>query len=195
MFAIAERADHVAQLSRHVAEVALAAACDWPGDVRLSLNVTPVDLADRGFARDFTAMVAASGFPADRLTVEITEQALLADLEGVAPTLAALRTAGMRIALDDFGGGFCNFRYLKLLALDTLKLDRSMVEGIDSDSRDRAVLRAIVALARALDLSVIAEGVETPAQRAVAAEEGCTVFQGFLGAKPLAPADFLALTR
>lgn len=195
LFAIAERADHVAQLSRHVAEVALAAAAQWPDDLRLSLNVTPVDLADRSFARDFASMVAASGFPAERLTVEITEQALLADLEGVAPTVAALRASGMRIALDDFGSGFCNFRYLKLLALDTLKLDRTMIEGVDTDPRDRAVLRAIVALARALDLSVIAEGVETTAQRAVVAEEGCAVFQGFLGAKPLAPTDFLALAR
>ncbi|MGX7925828.1 EAL domain-containing protein [Tsuneonella sp. HG094] len=193
LFTIAERADHVAQLSRHVAEVALAAAADWPDDLQMSLNVTPVDLADRSFARDFASLVAASGFPADRLTVEITEQALLADLEVVAPTLSALRATGMRIALDDFGGGFCNFRYLKLLALDTLKLDRSMIEGIDSDPRDRAVLRAIVALARALDLSVIAEGIETQEQRAVAAEEGCAIFQGFLGAKPLSPADFLAL--
>lgn len=195
LFAIAERADHVAQLSRHIAEAALAAARDWPEGLRVSINVTPADLADRDFARGFAALVAKSGVSAERVTIEITEQVLLADLEGVAPVLAQLRAQGMRIALDDFGGGFCNFRYLKLLALDGLKLDRSMIEGIDSDERDRAVLRAIVALARALDLSVVAEGIETPEQRAIAADEGCAVYQGFLGSAPLTPEAFRALAE
>lgn len=193
LFAIAERADHVAHLSRRIAEAALAAAREWGGDLRLSLNVTPADLASREFARDFGALVDNTGFPAERLTLEITEQVLLGDLEGVAPTIAALRARGMRIALDDFGGGFCNFRYLKLLALDGLKLDRSMIDGIEEDPRDRAVLRAIVALARALDLSVVAEGIETEAQRAIARDEGCALFQGYLGSPPLTPQAFLEL--
>ncbi|MCT2558223.1 bifunctional diguanylate cyclase/phosphodiesterase [Tsuneonella sp. YG55] len=192
LFAIAERADHVAHLSRHIAEAALAAAGGWPGHLRLSLNVTPADLASKGFARDFAALVSAAGFDPQRITLEITEQVLLADLDEAAPTIAALRGQGMRIALDDFGGGFCNFRYLKLLALDAIKLDRSMVEGIERDPRDRAVLRAIVALARALDLSVVAEGIETEEQAAIAREEGCALYQGYLGSPPLAPDAFLA---
>lgn len=195
LFAIAERADHVAHLSRHIAETALSAAREWPRELRLSLNVTPADLANREFARDFGALVKETGFRADRLTLEITEQVVLGDLEAVAPTLAALRTSGMSVALDDFGGGFCNFRYLKLLGLDTLKLDRSMIEGIEEDPRDRAVLRAIVALARALDLSVVAEGIETEAQRAIARDEGCALFQGYFGSPPLAQAAFLALAQ
>lgn len=195
LFAIAERADHVAHLSRHIAETALAAARDWPTSLKLSINVTPADLADRGFARDFAALVERSGIAAERITIEITEQVLLADLEGVGPALADLRRRGIRIALDDFGGGFCNFRYLKLLALDALKLDRSMIEGIETDERDRAVLRAIIALAGALELEVVAEGIETPEQRTIALNEGCSVYQGFLGSPPLAPEAFLALTR
>ena len=195
LFAIAERADHAAQLSRHIAQLALASAKDWPADLRLSLNVTPVDLADSGFARDFAALVASSGFPASRVTLEITEQVLLGDLERVARTLAGLRDNGLHVALDDFGGGFCNFRYLKLLTLDTLKLDRSMIDGIAEDERDRAVLRAIVALARALGLSVVAEGIENENQRAIVAAEGCDTYQGFLRSPPLAVSDFLALTR
>ena len=195
LFAIAERAEHVAHLSRHIAERALAAATEWPADLRLSLNVTPADLASPGFARDFAALLDTTGFAADRLTLEITEQVLLGDLERSAAMLTALKQSGVRIALDDFGGGFCNFRYLKLLPLDTLKLDRSMIEGIEQDERDRAVLRAIVALARALDLSVVAEGIETEAQRAIAAGEGCALYQGFLRSAPIGPAEFLALTR
>lgn len=193
LFAIAERADHVAQLSRHIADRALAAAAGWPQKVRLSLNVTPADLSAREFTGEFGALVAASGFRADRLTLEITEQVLLTDLEAVAATLSHLRQLGMRIALDDFGGGFCNFRYLKLLPLDAIKLDRTMIEGIEDDERDRAVFRAIVALARVLDLSVVAEGIETEEQRSIAAREGCALYQGFLGSMPLPPDDFLRL--
>ncbi len=195
LFAIAERADHVAHLSRHIAEAALAAARDWPAALRLSLNVTPTDLAATGFADEFVGLVRASGLAPERVTLEITEQVLLGDLESAAAALGALKAAGMRIALDDFGGGFCNFRYLKLLPLDTLKLDRSMIEGIEGDTRDREVLCAIVALARALGLSVVAEGIETDAQRAIAAAEGCALYQGFLGAPPLSPRDFLDSLR
>lgn len=195
LFAIAERADHVAHLSRHIAETALAHAANWPDQFRLSLNVTPADLASGGFAGQFTELVTASGFAPARLTLEITEQVLLGDLERAAETLLALKQAGMRVALDDFGGGFCNFRYLKVLPLDALKLDRSMIEGIESDTRDRAVLRAIVALARALGLTVVAEGIETEAQHAIAAAEGCATWQGFLRSPPLAADAFASLAR
>lgn len=195
LFAVAARADHIAALSRHIAERALEQARRWPSGLRLSLNLTPADLASVGFAREFLSLVAASGFPAPRLTLEITEEVLLGDLESVGASLAELRDAGIAIALDDFGGGFCNFRYLKLLPLDHLKLDRSMIDGIEHDPRDLAVLRAIVALAGALGLSVVAEGIESEAQRAIAAREGCATFQGFLAAPPLPPEDFLALAR
>jgi predicted signal transduction protein with EAL and GGDEF domain len=192
LFAIAERADHVAQLSRHIAQAALAGARDWPPHLRLSLNVTPNDLAQGDYAAGLMALVAASGFSASRLTLEVTEQVLLADVAQAALALESLAAGSMRIALDDFGAGFCNFRYLKLLPLHYLKLDRSMIEGTD-DPRDMAVLRAIVAMAGALDLAVIAEGVETEAQRVLVAAEGCATYQGFLRAHPLGAAEFLAL--
>ena len=96
----------------------------------------------------------------------------------------------MRIALDDFGAGFCNFGYLKKLPLHALKLDRSMVEGVGENRRDRAVLRGIVGMAQALELEVTAEGVETEAQRAAIVAEGCTAWQGFLGARPMSGPAF-----
>jgi predicted signal transduction protein with EAL and GGDEF domain len=191
LFAIAERADHVAPLSRTIAAQALAAASAWPDHLRLSLNVTPADLAAGSFAREFLALADSCGFPAERLTVEITEQVLLGDLERAARALAALARQGMRIALDDFGGGFCNFRYLKILPLDYLKLDRSMIEHLAEDPRDLAVFRAIAALARALALELIAEGIETEAQRARAAREGAAFYQGFLRAVPMSGSDFI----
>lgn len=193
LFTIAERADHVAPLSRHIARAALAGARHWRGDLRMSLNVTPADLAAASYADDLLAIVCESGFPLDRLTLEVTEQTLLSDIQLAERTLGTLSDRGIRIALDDFGAGFCNFRYLKLLPLHYLKLDRAMVDGVTADSRDLAVLRAIVAMARALDLEVIAEGIESEAQRALIAEEGCAFYQGFLKAQPLTAAEFSAL--
>jgi predicted signal transduction protein with EAL and GGDEF domain len=190
LFAIAERSDHLAPISLHIARLALQAASRWRADLRLSLNVTATDLAVASFGEELAQIVAASTFPPERLTLEVTEQALLSDIQLAERTLRRLSAAGMRIALDDFGAGFCNFRYLKLLPLDYLKLDRSMVDGITSDPRDLAVLRAIVAMARALQLDVIAEGIETEAQRDCIAAEGCAFYQGFLKAQPMTAAEF-----
>jgi len=195
LFAIAARADHVAPLSRHIAQVALAAAARWPEPLRLSLNVTAADLAAADFAHEIERAVAASGFTPGRLTLEITEDSLVLDLERSGRQLERLTEIGIRIALDDFGAGFCNFRYLKCLPLRALKLDRSMVEGIVESERDLAVLRGILAMARALDLAVIAEGVESEEQRAAVAREGCTTWQGFLGAPPLGAEEFAALAE
>ena len=193
LFAIAERADHVVPLSRHVAALALAEAARWPAHLRLSLNVTPAELASWSFAADMADALRLSRLPASRLTLEVTEQALLADIALAARSLAEVASRGVRIALDDFGAGFCNFRYLKTLPLHYLKLDRSMVDNITEDPRDLAVLRAITAMAGALGLEVIAEGVETEAQALAVAHEGCGYLQGFLRAHPMAAGDFLAL--
>ena len=193
LFAVAERTDHVAQLSRHIARLALGSAAEWPGDLRLSLNVTPNDLAAHDFAAVFTGLLDDCGFPGWRLTLEVTEQVLLADVATAGGALQDLAARGIKLALDDFGAGFCNFRYLKLLPLHILKLDRSMIEGIVADSRDRAVLRAILAMARALDLAVVAEGVENEGQRLLISAEGCQSYQGFLRSPPLDAAAFLRL--
>lgn len=190
LFGIAERADQVAPLSRHIARLALHAARDWPPHLRLSLNVTPADLSAESYAGKLTKILDESGFAPDRLTLEVTEQALLHDIQLAAQLLGDLSDAGIRIALDDFGAGFCNFRYLKLLPLDYLKLDRSMIDGITTDPRDLAVLRGIIAMAGALDLQTVVEGVESEEQRAIIAAEGCAFYQGFLRAQPMSVEEF-----
>lgn len=195
LFAIAERADYVVPLSRHIAEQSLRAAAVWPEPLRLSVNVTAADLSARSFAFELGKSLGASGFPADRLTLEVTEQVLLTDMQMAERSLSELASTGIRIALDDFGAGFCNFHYLKALPLHYLKLDRSMVEGLGEDPRDIAIFRAIVAMAGALDLKVIAEGIETEQQREIVAHEGCAFYQGFLRAKPMSAAAFLAKAR
>lgn len=192
LFAVAERADQIAPLSQAIAGAALAGARDWPQGVRLSLNITAEDFAVPDFAGGLLACADDLGFAPERLTVEITEQTLIADFPASAAALRTLAARGVAVALDDFGTGFSNFRTLKALPLDTLKLDRSLVRDVAHDTRDRAILAAIVAMARALSLSVLAEGVEDEGQLAVLAGEGVDLFQGFLRAGPL---DGAAMAR
>ena len=183
LFDIAERSGEAARLTRHIAGRALATAAGWPAPLRLSLNVTAMDLAEEDFAENIAVSLVGAGFDPRRLTLEITEQALVYELDRSAVQLERLASQGIHIALDDFGAGFCNFRYLKRLPLDCLKLDRSMIEGITEDERDRAVLRGIM---------VLAEGIETEAQRDAVAREGCAAWQGFLGAEAMSSDAFLA---
>lgn len=185
LFSIAERGDHVAQLSRHIAAKALALATGWRG-LAISLNVTAEDLSDDGFAREMLELLATTRFAPERLTLEVTEHALVADFARASASLSELSGQGVRIALDDFGTGYANFRTLKALPLDTVKLDASLVRDIDSDPRDSAILTAIVAMARALGLKVVCEGVERDSQLAILQAEGCDVFQGFLRSGPVA---------
>jgi EAL domain-containing protein (putative c-di-GMP-specific phosphodiesterase class I) len=193
LFEIAAQTNLVEPLSHHIARSALGAAGKWPAPLRLSLNVTAADVAAGNFSETIAAAIAEAGFPPEQLTLEITEQVLLADLERTGVRLRQLADLGVRIELDDFGAGFCNFDYLKRLPIHALKLDRSMVQGIVEDPRDLEVLRGILAMARALRLEVVAEGVEREEQRLAIAREGCAAWQGFLGAKPMTKADFAAL--
>lgn len=195
LFAIAERAALVAPLSRHVVARALEDAAGWPERLNLSLNITPEELGDPRFAADFAEIIGKGDIAPQRLMLEITEDLLLRNLEQAAAALKALRGLGFRTALDDFGAGFCNFRYLRELPLDVLKLDKIMVDGVPGDAKALAVLRAIVQLGKALDLEIYAEGIESEIQRAAIISEGCDYWQGFLRAQPMKSADVVALTQ
>lgn len=195
LFAIAERAALVAPLSRHVVARALEDAAAWPKNLKLSLNITPEELGDPRFAADFAKTIGKGEIAPERLMLEITEDLLLRNLEQAAAALKALRGLGFSTALDDFGAGFCNFRYLRELPLDALKLDKIMVDDVPEDAKAVAVLRAIMALGKALDLEVYAEGIESEIQRAAVVSEGCDYWQGFLRAQPMKSADVVALTR
>jgi EAL domain-containing protein (putative c-di-GMP-specific phosphodiesterase class I) len=128
----------------------MTGAQGWPEAWRLSLNVTPEDFALPDFAGSLLGRARDAGFAPERLTIEITEQTLIADFAACAQALRQLAGQGVRVALDDFGTGFSNFRTLKALPLDTLKIDRSLVRDVAHDRRDRAILAAMVAMARAL---------------------------------------------
>lgn len=196
LFAAAERGGLEKALSAHIQARALAAAAGWPehlGALSLAINVTAGDLAHADFAEALLERVAASGLSPSRLTVEVTETALIADLPAAAAQLDAVRASGVRTAIDDFGTGYASFAYLKALPLDRLKIDKSLVADVATSERGRAVVRGIVALAHALGLDVVGEGVETEGQRDALAAEGCESYQGFLCAGALDAAELAAL--
>jgi len=177
-------------LSKHIITRALAIAADWPESLsflRIAINVTAGDLADRNFFENMMQNITQSGFSANRITLEITESELIGDMADVVKQLAALREKEVRIAIDDFGTGYSSLAYLKDLPLDYLKIVTGDISG---SSKDQVVVRSIIDMARSLDLSVIAEGVETEAQLETLAQQGCEFFQGFLRSGPLPPEEF-----
>ncbi|MEO0690141.1 MAG: EAL domain-containing protein [Pseudomonadota bacterium] len=194
LFAMADRVALTTQLSQHVLGKALGEAACWPRELALSLNISPQELSDPRFAIDFAALVAAHGVDPSRLTLEITEDLLLRDIDQASRALYSLRDVGLSAALDDFGAGFCNFQYLRELPLDALKLDKSMIAGVPSDSKSLAVLKAILALGRALELEICAEGVEDADQLGTITSEGCDYWQGFLGGQAMPGEALLELT-
>jgi diguanylate cyclase (GGDEF)-like protein len=152
---------------------------DWPSTFLLSVNLSPHQLSDPNLLTDITAALAATGIDPGMLCLEITESALVADMASALEVLERLRAIGVRVALDDFGTGYSSFSYLHLLPVDVLKIDRSFVNRITLEPRDRAVVAGMIDLAHALGLQAVAEGVETPGQLAELGALGCNLAQGF----------------
>ena len=176
------------RLSRLVQRKALRSAAVWEGPLKglgLSINLLPADISRAGYETWLLDEIRAAGIDPERITAEITESALLADRVEVAERLNLLREAGLRIAVDDFGTGYASLAYLTSLPLDAIKIDRGLVADLVGGERDRIVVKALIHLARELDLKVVVEGIETAAQLALIAEWGCDLYQGFLGAGAL----------
>ena len=153
----------------------------------MAVNISALQLTSAGFVEELYAVIAKHAVPAHRVCLEITESALLDDIDTAFVVLHRLRAIGIRLALDDFGTGFSSLSYLHQLPVNVVKVDRSFVSRLGVDERDRAVLAGMVDLAQALDLMVVAEGVETPGQVAELQLLGCDVAQGYYFARP-APA-------
>lgn len=192
LFARAEAAGLAERLSRAIQRKALRIASAWRGplaSLRLSINLLPSDLDRPGYAEWLLGEIQAAGLSPERITAEIVESSLMANGPQVAARLARLRSAGVRIAIDDFGTGYSSLAYLTSLPLDAIKIDRAMISDIVGGSRDRIVVKAMIRLARELDLNVIVEGVENLAQLHLLEEWGCDLYQGFLGAGALDEAE------
>jgi len=188
---VAESAEFATHLGAYIQRQALTVAAHWPpvlSGLRLAVNVTAADLATPDFIAGLDDALACSGFPADRLTIELTESDLIENLNATAEVLAMVRARGIQVSLDDFGTGYSSLAYLKALPLDCLKLDRQLVGDLGGTRRARVVVKSVVDMARALGMCVVAEGVETEPQREVVIAAGCDWYQGFLCAAPMTPA-------
>lgn len=192
LFAAADRCDLREELSHAIQQQAISIAANWPhalGGLRLSVNLGAGELTD-DYAARLLALLEQSKFSAARLTLELTEESLIRDTASAVDILGRLRTESIRIALDDFGTGYSSLAYLKDLPLDYLKIDKGMTPDISGTVRDRIVLRAIIAMAKALGLMIIAEGVEKDDELQMLRAEECDYFQGFLRSPPLSADDF-----
>ncbi len=190
---LAEECGLILPLGQWVMEAACVQLVSWSATphlaaLTLSVNVSARQFRQADFVRQVLDLVQRSGAKPDRLKLELTESLLLDDVEDIIGKMVALKAHGIAFSLDDFGTGYSSLYYLKRLPLYQLKIDRSFVRDVLTDPQDAAIARAIVALGQNLRLSVIAEGVETQAQRAFLAEQGCHAFQGYLFGKPV-PCD------
>jgi diguanylate cyclase (GGDEF)-like protein len=182
---LAEETGLIVPIGTWVLETACRAAAGWDA-IPVTVNVSSVQLRSPDFARTVATALAAAGLPAERLILEITESVLMTDVERTAGLLAELKALGVRIAIDDFGTGHSSLHYLQQLPLDMLKIPKTFVDELAEDGGG-VVARAILDLGRSFGLQVIAEGIEVEPQRQRLLELDCSIGQGFLFARPLAP--------
>jgi EAL domain-containing protein (putative c-di-GMP-specific phosphodiesterase class I) len=183
---VAEQMGLMDALGAFVLRRALQEAKRWP-DLYIAVNLSPLQVRDRTIVDLVRSALEESGVAPSRLMLEITEGVLVDNPEEMVKRIEDLHDLGVRVALDDFGSGYSNLSYLQRFPLDKLKIDRSFVVALGNSANGGVIIQAIVALGRALGLSVLVEGVETEQQRVLLRLAGCDEMQGFLFAKP-APA-------
>lgn len=186
---IAEERGLIVPMGRWILRQACRELGRLPGDFRIAVNISPVQLRDEDFTEHTRQTMAEFGIDPGRLELEVTEAVLMDDNESLQAKLQELRGLGVKIAMDDFGTGYSSLSYLRKFPFDRIKIDRSFIARITSSPRDLAIVKAVVDLARSLDLSTTAEGVETDAQYAALRSVGCTAMQGFLLGKPAPAAE------
>lgn len=186
---VAEETGLINDIGLYVLRQACTDAMQW-ADIHLSVNVSPVQLRNPDFTQSLAAILKQTGFPAWRLELEVTETYLVVDPDTARRTLADIHALGVRMALDDFGTGFASIGFLRQFAFDKLKLDRTLVVDAACNEASRAMLQASVAMARALNMAVTAEGVENQAQADLARIAGCDQLQGWLYYRA-SPADVI----
>ena len=193
---LAEAAGLMPSIGDWVLTQACQAAAGWPGTPRISINVSATQLGRPDFVA--RAEAEAARLAPGQVELEITESTLIDDPGAAVAILRALRDRGLRTALDDFGTGYSALGYLRRFPFDTLKIDRSFVKDLTRDGEAQVLVDAILAMARALGMSAVAEGVESPAEAMLLRAKGCETLQGFLFSRPLAEdavVDFLTNWR
>ena len=188
---VAEETGLIVPLGQWVLEQACRQVAAWhvafPSNppLTLSVNLSPRQFQLPGLVDDIARTLRETGFPATCLKLEITEGVVMRDTDATIEKLWQIRKLGIKIAIDDFGTGYSSLSYLKRLPLDVLKIDRSFVSNLGQDQEDRAIVRAIISLAKSLDLAVTGEGIETPEQAAILGNMGCDLGQGYYYGRPV----------
>ena len=190
---VAEETGLINPLGALMLRRACADAALWPDDVRVAVNLSPLQFRTGNLLALVMDTQKQTGLPATRLELEITETLLLEKSSQVLATLHALRALGVRISMDDFGTGYSSLSYLRSFPFDKIKIDQSFVRDLTTDSDDAAIVGAIVAMARSLQLLVIAEGVETKPQLDFLRKLDCDEYQGYLFSKPVPATDLARL--
>jgi EAL domain-containing protein (putative c-di-GMP-specific phosphodiesterase class I) len=190
----AEESGLILPLGKWVMEEACRQLSRWSGQASaacwtVSVNVSALQLSQPNFVESVRRALLASGANPALLKIELTESVLAKDFEQFTAKMNELKTLGVGFSLDDFGTGYSSLAYLKQLPLDQLKIDRSFVRDLEVDASDAIIARSIVALGHALGLKVVAEGVETAAQRDVLLSFGCDYLQGYYFSRPRPAAD------
>lgn len=193
---VAERSGLIEPLGTWVLKTACEEVVGWPAPVKVAVNLSAVQFARGDLPAIVAGALAASGLPADRLDLELTETILMDGDDLSRAKLEKIRQSGVLVSLDDFGTGYSSLAYIKNFPIDKIKIDRSFVRDLETDLSSAAIVRAIVTLGQSLSLRVIAEGVETDAQLAILRGIGCDEAQGFLhGKAEPAPAIIASLVR
>jgi diguanylate cyclase (GGDEF)-like protein len=191
---VAEQSGLIVEIGSWVLREACAQAVRWEVPIEVAVNVSPRQLADPAFPDVVSQALNSSRLEPHRLCLEVTESAVVADLETATRSLDRLRTLGVRLAIDDFGVGYASLSQLKdLPAVDVLKIDRSFVDGVLGDGEDRAIVDAVIRLADSLGLETVAEGVETGDQADLLRDLRCPTAQGYHFARPVGPAAIAEL--
>src|SRR5450631_3437995 len=185
---IAEETGLICQIGDWVLDTACAEAAHWPPDIKLAVNVSPVQFRSHAFSLKVANALATFGLSANRLELEITEAVLIRDDEAALTMLRHLRAIGVRIALDDFGTGYSSLSYLHRFPFDKIKIDRCFVNDIAATQGSSPIVQAVINIAKARNMTTTAEGVETEQQREMLLSLGCTEMQGYLfsPARPVA---------
>jgi predicted signal transduction protein with EAL and GGDEF domain len=183
---LAEECGLIPRIGTWVLETALEEAARWPDQVRIAVNLSPIQFNDPGIVEIVSNALTRTGVRANRLELEITEGVFLAEGESTDDTFGKLKDLGVRLALDDFGTGYSSLGYLKKAPFDKIKIDQSFVRGAASKtSRNSAIIRAIVTLADSLQMETCAEGVETHDDLHLIRDLGCSHIQGYIFGKPM----------
>jgi diguanylate cyclase (GGDEF)-like protein len=192
---VAEEHGLIGRLSEQIILAALTDAAAWSPSIKISVNISPTQLTDSWLAQRIVRLLTETGFPAERLMVEITESSLFADLDLARTIVASLKNQGIRLALDDFGTGFSSLAHLRSLPFDVIKIDRSFVSTLTKDPESAAIIRAVTTLADGIGVPVTVEGIEDAAVHAAVAGFGCAVGQGWYFGKPMSADQAATLLR